>query len=97
MDVRRKIVGKDNTGNYEISTVFVGEQGSGSGFFFETMIFDIRTGDEAVGLHLFPTVYSGTRYRTFTEALAGHKSMVEDLQKYVASLLASLVIECFLD
>ncbi len=69
-----RIVAQEHVGNAFVSTVFLGlDHGWGpnsEGLVFETMVFDSPDGDERT-----------ERYRTWGEAEAGHKRIVEEIKK----------------
>lgn len=73
MESKDRIVAQEHIGNAFISTVFLGvDHGWGpcsEGLVFETMVFDSPDGDDRT-----------TRYRTWDEAEAGHKKMVEEIK-----------------
>mgnify|MGYP001592752568 FL=1 len=70
---KNRIVAQEHVGNAFVSTVFLGlDHGWGprsEGLVFETMVFESPDGDERT-----------MRYRTWDEAEAGHKRIVEEVK-----------------
>lgn len=91
-DKKNRIVKQTNVGNYLVSTVFLGldyefemllvtPPENYNPLIFETMIFDISSTNE-VGFHDDVFDYM-ERYRTYEEAIEGHKVAVRYVKKEI--------------
>lgn len=87
METADRHVGSDIVGRYRVSTVFLGldHRFSTRGWpvLFETMVFRLdEEGDRDVVVHEGDDIDSMMeRYRTWSEAEAGHKRMIEYVQQ----------------